>query len=210
MSLPPRQRGARGEVAHPLRMPLLLGGGLALLGAIAGWLALRTPAAANPPPLPAAIEGPPRATRLASAVIPPPRLIEPFRDRMTDSPAEEEPPPAGDRGGLTRADVLNGMEALREAIDRCPREPARIGVVKMTVAASGRVTGVQLAGGLAGTSAGECVASVARGAVFRPNPREQTVISWPLAIGRPSPSSGASRDVPESDPPGADPEALSR
>ena len=203
MAPPPGQRRGEPPSGASLRTPLLLAAGLAAAGALTGWLALRAPDEAVSPPLTVALDK--AAAAPASAVIPPPRLVEPFRDQPAEPPAaDEDPPPVADHGGLTRADVEGGIDVLREAIDRCPREPPRIGVVRLTVASSGKVAAVQLSGGLAGNSAGECVANIARGAVFRPSPRERTVISWPLALGRPPTT--AARDVPETEPePGSTP-----
>jgi len=202
---PPGQRRGDPPSGASLRTPLLLATVLAAAGAFTGWVALRAPDQAVAPPLTVIPEKAAAAMAPPSAVIPPPRLIEPFRDQPGDAPAaDEDPPPAPDHGGLTRADVEGGIDVLREAIDRCPREPPRIGVVRLTVASSGKVAAVQLSGGLAGNSAGECVANIARGAVFRPSPRERTVISWPLALGRPPTT--AARDVPETEPePGSTP-----
>ena len=203
MAPPPGQRRGEPPSGASLRTPLLLAAGLAAAGALTGWLALRAPDEAVSPPLTVALDK--AAAAPASAVIPPPRLVEPFRDQPAEPPAaDEDPPPPPDHGGLTRADVEGGIDVLREAIDRCPREPPRIGVVRLTVASSGKVAAVQLSGGLAGNSAGECVANIARGAVFRPSPRERTVISWPLALGRPATT--APHDVPETEPePGSTP-----
>lgn len=123
-----------------------------------------------------------------------------------DEDLADDPVSVPDSGGLSRADVVAAINAVRPQVVHCGRDPSQIGLVRMTVASSGKVTAVQVTGRLAGTSAGECVAEVARGVVFRSSRREQTVVSWPIALGRSvSFSLSGAGDEPEADPPAAAP-----
>lgn len=199
---PPRRRG------FPLFPVAVASGTLLSIGTVlAAWWALREPEATANGSTPAT----PAAVRSATSVVgtsplaalgtTAPDGAAPLAEGRDDD-AIDDPVVPSDSGGLTRADVVSAINAVRPQLSRCGRDPSLIGVVRLTVSSSGRVTAAQVSGVLAGTSAGECVADVARSAVFRPSRREQTVVSWPVALGR-SPSFSVS-SPPETDAPAPD------
>ena len=114
--------------------------------------------------------------------------VAPIGAAVTDTAADEEEDveatprgvPQGPPDGLTRGDVVAGLDAVEDPVSRCYGGEGS-GSVKLTIASSGRVLGAQVAGPLAGTHAGDCIAAAAREAVFRSNKREATLV-WQLPL----------------------------
>ncbi|HEX2568810.1 MAG TPA: hypothetical protein VH877_04565 [Polyangia bacterium] len=96
------------------------------------------------------------------------------------APASNEPLPAT----LTRNDILKGMQGIQPQISSCFAQYHVPGtaLVSITIAPSGRVQKAVVAGPLAGTPTGDCVAKAVRGASFSAFASKALSVQYPIML----------------------------
>ena len=72
---------------------------------------------------------------------------------------------------------------LRAQLAGCYKGRPGEGAVKIMIGGGGKVGAVTVTGPLAGTLEAECVAALARGAVFHSSRREVTTVIWSFMLG---------------------------
>jgi hypothetical protein len=97
----------------------------------------------------------------------------------TSSTAEEASTPSETP---TRREVLDALEPLRPAVERCANGQHGVAQLDITVVNTGTVTHAVVAGDFAGTPAGSCIALAARGAKFAPFQKPRFRVIYPFAL----------------------------
>ncbi len=82
----------------------------------------------------------------------------------------------------TRREVLDALEPLRPAVERCARGQHGIAQLDITVVSSGAVTHAVVAGDFAGTPEGSCIALAARKAQFAPFQKPRFRVIFPFSL----------------------------
>jgi len=83
---------------------------------------------------------------------------------------------------LERAEVIEGIEVLRNEYNSCVGDLHGIAEMRIRIANTGRVTHALAEGAYAGTPQGSCLARTLRQARFRPFVRSSIEIVYPLAL----------------------------
>jgi hypothetical protein len=87
---------------------------------------------------------------------------------------------------LTRQDIVSALAPVKPILAQCFDGTPGDGTVKISISASGRITGAAVTGTFAGLPVGDCIASAAHVAVFRATRRESTTIVFPYALRAPA------------------------
>jgi len=82
----------------------------------------------------------------------------------------------------TRREVLDALEPLRPAVERCANGQRGVAQLDITVVNTGTVTHAVVAGDFAGTPEGSCIALAARGAKFAPFQKPRFRVIYPFAL----------------------------
>ena len=97
-------------------------------------------------------------------------------------PQGTAPTPATASDTPTRREVLDALEPLRPAVERCAKGQHGIAQLDITVISSGVVTHAVVAGDFAGTPEGSCIALAARDAKFAPFQKPRFRVIYPYAL----------------------------
>ena len=137
---------------------------------------------AHQPVAPARTVAPtPRAAVPTAALAP---TVEPEVDVVEEAPARvleevlaEELPET-----LERAEIIEGIEMLRNEYDACVGDLHGTAEMRIRIGNTGRITYALVEGHYAGTPQGSCLARTLRQARFRPFVRSSIEITYPLAL----------------------------
>jgi hypothetical protein len=149
------------------------------------------PAASAPAATAAAPDPPKAAAPEAPAAQAPPKPKDEIEKLLFEAagPAVEAPPVKEDKSGdeatgLTRSQVMDVMNSLQDKVHECAVQTGKSGTVQVTatVVQTGRVKSVRIAGMFAGTPAGDCVATVVRGAVFPTFVGQPQPVNYPVPL----------------------------
>lgn len=160
------------------RAILFAGAAIATVGAGVGVAALLKAREARPvesgDPGDSGNPGPPPATVDGSSGETVERSPRPAKSRFSVPPPQQ----------LARPEILGAMEKVKPKVHACFvkfRQPGIL-TVRMTIAASGRVTQARVEGNFAASDTARCVESAAKSAWFRSSKRPPATLTWPFLL----------------------------